>query len=62
MNEKKLGVILEALANQIEELNTKIYILEHENEGLKKENERLRDIEKFFMDQLQRKEVDDEPF
>ena len=29
MDEKKMGVILEALASQIEALETKIYILKH---------------------------------
>lgn len=42
MEERKLGVIFEALADQIEKLNTDIYLLKIQNEDLRKENAELK--------------------
>lgn len=42
MEERKLGVIFEALADQIEKLNTDIYLLKIQNEDLRKDNAELK--------------------
>jgi FtsZ-binding cell division protein ZapB len=42
MEERKMGVIFEALADQIEKLNTDIYLLKIQNEDLRKENAELK--------------------
>ena len=62
MNEKKLTVLLEAIASHIDQLNSEIYVLKFRNEELKKENEDLNARVQFFMDELKRKEVDDAEF
>lgn len=58
MEDKRLETILKALASHIEMLETKIFILEHEKEQLKKDNDRLREAEKWLVDQLASSEVD----
>ena len=58
MNEKKLSVILEALASQIESLENTIYILKHENGKLREENKKLKADVQYFIDALKAEEVD----
>ena len=59
MNEKKLTVLLEAIATHIDQLNSDIYVLKFRNEELKKENEDLKARVQFFMDELKAREADD---
>ena len=59
MNEKKLSIILEALASQIESLENTIYILKHENGKLREENKKLKAEVRYFEKALQTEEVDD---
>jgi cell division protein FtsB len=42
MDEKKFNVVLEALAEVIDDLRFKVRLLQNENERLKKENDILR--------------------
>lgn len=42
MEERKMSVIFEALADQIEKLKTDIYLLRMQNEDLRKENAELK--------------------
>lgn len=58
MNEKKLSIILEALASQIESLENTIYILKHENGKLREENKKLKADVQYFIDALKAEEVD----
>jgi hypothetical protein len=59
MDEKKLNTILEALASHIERLEAEIYALRYEKEQLKKDNQRLKEAEKFLIEELASSEVDD---
>lgn len=58
MNEKKLSIILEALASQIESLENTIYILKHENGKLRKENEKMEADIRDLIDALNAEEGD----
>ena len=60
MKEKKLEIILEALADQLDAKEAEVYVLKFRNEELKKENEDLKARIQFFMDELKAREVDDE--
>ena len=59
MKEKKLEIILEALADQLDAKETEVYVLKFRNKELKKENEDLKARIQFFMDELKAREVDD---
>lgn len=60
MKEKDLNTILGALAQHIEWLEAKIYVLERENEQLKKDNQKLKEAEKFLIEELASSEVGDD--
>ena len=60
MKEMDLNTIMSALAQHIEWLEAKIYVLERENEQLKKDNQKLKEAEKFLIEELASSEVGDD--
>ena len=59
MKEKKLEIILEALADQLDAKETEVYVLKFRNEELKKENEDLKTRLQCLLNELKAREVDD---